>query len=452
MKRSIVVAAVLGVLTAGWVCAQEKADDGRTAAWLTYGGDIRIRQAHFDEIPIVADPPGVTRGGENHFFRFRTRLWSQLDVDPSVHIYGRICNEFRDYIDPDNTAMDAMDEIVLDNLYLDLVGLFGDKIDLRVGRQDLIYGTGKLVLEGTPKDGSRTIYMDAARLRWRAAEKTSIDLFGIYNQAENQLVVHSQDRDLTGYDAGFNDGTESGGGLYVTNKDIERMPFEVYYLFKDESDWVNKVGTNQPGVEVHTAGFRLMPSTADQKLSASIELAAQQGEMDDGVDQEAYMVDAVGKIAAPAIAASAKFSAGYYMITGDDPETADKDEGWNPLWSRFPQYSELYVYAFDAEAAGRWSNVTLPHVGFEVGDPKKLGTKVLLGYMLAGEDDGPGDGKTRGWLGTVRTDFTIPISEKLLTKNGRLFGHLLAEVFSPEDYYNVDDLAHFVRWEISYQF
>ncbi len=41
---------------------------------LRWGGDIRIREEMFDNIPIKADPPGVTRGGMNDFFRFRTRL------------------------------------------------------------------------------------------------------------------------------------------------------------------------------------------------------------------------------------------------------------------------------------------------------------------------------------------------------------------------------------------
>jgi hypothetical protein len=34
---------------------------------------------------------------------------------------------------------------------------------IKLGRQDLIFGHGWLVLEGTPLDGSRSIYFDAAR-------------------------------------------------------------------------------------------------------------------------------------------------------------------------------------------------------------------------------------------------------------------------------------------------
>ena len=40
-----------------------------------FGGDLRIRQEAFDHIPILADPPGVTRGGENNAFRIRPRIW-----------------------------------------------------------------------------------------------------------------------------------------------------------------------------------------------------------------------------------------------------------------------------------------------------------------------------------------------------------------------------------------
>ena len=132
------------------------------------GADERIRQEYFDHIPISKDPPGVTRGGENDYFRFRTRAWVEGDVLPGVTLRARIVNETRAWVYPDmskslqRSTYNWPDEWVFDNLYVNWT-LLDDKVAFRVGRQELIYGTGKVILEGTPKDGSRTIYFTAAK-------------------------------------------------------------------------------------------------------------------------------------------------------------------------------------------------------------------------------------------------------------------------------------------------
>lgn len=416
----------------------------------TAGGDIRIRQVHLDNIPIIADPPGVTRGGENHFFRFRTRLWASVDPAENITVKGRVVNEFRHYEEPENGSWDALDELIVDQLYIDLNNLFDGKVDVRAGRQDLIYGTGKVILEGTPKDGSRTIYHDAVRVRYRPCEKTTVDILGIHNEPENELAIHSMDRDLTGWDPAYNDATESGGGVYIKNKDAVGMPVELYYLYKNESDWVNRGGAMVDGRNVHTVGARVTPKLADA-VDANIEAAYQFGEKLDAAetDVEGYMVDATLNVHLPILEdAKPCVGAGVYMLSGDDPGTPE-DEGWDPLWARWPQYSELYIYAFDADGAGRWSNVLMPHIDLTLmlGGVKVRG---MAAYMMANEDNGPGPGDERGVLLTARADFTL--AKGLLCDKDKLFAHVTGEYLEPGDYYNVDDAAHFLRWELSYAF
>ncbi len=272
-------------LLAGWTAAGSEPLALRTTADVEWGGDIRIRQVMFDDILIVADPPGVTRGGRNHFFRFLTRIWTQWDFTEQVTLYSRVVNEWRHYEKGSDPNWDWPDEAIVDALYLDLNGLLDGRLDARLGRQDLIYGTGKLILEGTPKDGSRTIYHDAIRLRLHAPASTTVDLLGIYNQPENQLAIGSENRDLTGNDPAFNDMTESGGGVYLMNDHLAGLPFEAYYLYKRESSWIDRAGTNQPGRNVHTVGTRWMPET-EFGLSANIEVARQFGETGAGADLE----------------------------------------------------------------------------------------------------------------------------------------------------------------------
>jgi len=72
--------------------------------------------------------------------------------------------------------------------------------------------------------------------------------------------------------------------------------------------------------------------------------------------------------------------------------------------------------------------------------------------MNADEADGlgGGDGDLRGWLGTIRYDF--PLAKKIFGKRGELFGHVMAEMLDPGDYYSSDKVAYFLRWEVNARF
>ena len=318
------------VLVSGAALAQQaEAPKTPDFAW---GADVRIREEAFDEIPFLADPPGITRGGENNYFRFRSRLWGSAAWDP-VSVHGRLTSEFRHYLEPDApSAWDWPDEVVVDQLYFNLKGLVDGAMDLRVGRQDMLFGAGRVLLEGTPKDGSRTIYFDAARLTWRPNEQAAIDLIGIYNQAETGLDIGPLDRDNTGFDKYSNDLTESGGGVYAAFKNLPELPFECYYLFKDESDWDSfDPGTppqpvKRPGRKTHTFGTRLLPKLTSQ-IGFEIEGAAQIGETDDDRDVGGYLGygGAIWTLPVEIAKARPTLTAGIYYLSGDDPGSADKD-------------------------------------------------------------------------------------------------------------------------------
>ena len=432
-------------------------EDAPKAPALAWGADLRIREEAFDDIPILADPPGITRGGGNNYFRIRSRLWGSATGD-AITLYGRLVNEFREYLEPDaSSAWDWPDELVVDQLYLDLKGLADGTFDVRIGRQDMRLGAGRILLEGTPKDGSRTLYFDAARVTWHLDGMATLDAFGIYNQARSYLDIGPLDRDNTGFDKYYNDLTESGGGLYATLKRLPRMPVECYYIFKDESAWNSFASGDPPqpvkqlGRQTHTIGTRLLPGLNAQ-IGFEFEGAAQFGETDDKRDISGYLGYGAAIWTLPVEIAKARptLTAGLYYLSGDDSGTADKDEGWNPLWSRYPQFSELYIYAFDAEKAGYWSNVLYPSLSAAIKFSYFHKLSLSAGVMYAPEENGPGDGNRRGNLYTARYDF--PIADGLLAKSDRMYGHLLAECLDPGDYYKVDHTAYFLRWELVYSF
>ena len=420
------------------------------------GGDLRIRQEFIDNIP---NGPGAKY---NNYFRIRPRIWGEAKYE-NFRLYTRLTDEFREYIAPSSRdAAETPDELVVDNLYFDANDLFDGWLDLRVGRQDLVYGAGRIILDGTPGDGSRTIYMDAikASINFDAEKKNVLDILAIYNQSDNELSMGGlegvSDRQLTLMNGGEKNMDEYGGGLYFKSKELDEMPFELYWIFKRETK-ADYRGTKRAGRSFHTFGLRLMPKYS-ATISGEFEGAAQSGEIDGGASCHGYMAYGALKYT-PDVEWKMRpfFKTGLYYLSGDtdrDRNGAHGDSGWNPVWGRWPQPSELYVLEFK-DGIGYWTNLIYPHVetGFNISRKHKF--LATAGPMYADRRDnrGGGNGDQYGWLGTACYDF--PIMTDVFgrdDKRGNVTGRLQAEVLDPGDYYDSSSVAYFLRWQIMASF
>ena len=397
-----------------------------------WGGDFRFRTVYFDHIPygdptLVAGPEA--RGGANSFQRYRTRVFGEYHPNDNLYFRGRLVNEFRTVQKPDGPYnWSAFDETVIDNFFVDYKH---DMFDVRIGRQDMIYGTGKLILDGTPKDGSRTIYFDAAKVSYKGIDNTTVDFLAMYTRAHDPLAIHTQDRDIVGLGGGDAfDGAEAGGAVYIKNKSSETLPWEAYWIIKTEQQFLDD--------EINTVGTRLMPKLNDA-IDGNLELAYQSSP-----DTSEYMIDALVSWHIQGMEdQKACLGVGWYHLSED----------WNPVFARWPQYSELYVYSYDTTGAGQWNNVSMPHVDFSISPMKNLKSDLLLGYMFAPEDNGPGNSNVRGLLFTWWNKFTI--KEQLFSQRDKLTGHVLFELMQPGAYYTAaqrDNTATFLRFELNYAF
>ena len=423
------------------------------------GADLRVRQEVLGNMPE----------GNNKFFpnqnyiRYRPRVWGQVKNE-DFKLYMRVTDEMRSYSKPNVNSYRWPDEAFLDNLYLDLYNLFDGHLDIRAGRQDFYgangptYGAGRVLLDGTPNDGSRTVFMDAIKATVKFDAKNSLDLLAIYNSPENQLNFGHSAGLAPGLDerqinCGVNE-TEWGGGLYFRSKEFAEVPFELYYLYKRETKSktprTNMVQSD--GRDTHTWGARVMPKITDT-VSAEFEGAVQAGQKDSGPSTSGYMGYA-GLTYKPVVNSTAKpyLTGACYYLSGDKEQGAGKeDSAWDPLWARWPQFSELYVYN-TIYGIGYWSNLIYPHI--DAGVDFSPGHKVSssLGPMYTAVEDGlgGGDGNLRGWLGMIRYDF--PLVKNIFGKRGELFGHVTAEVLDPGDYYTSDQWAYFLRWEVNARF
>ena len=431
------------------------------------GGDLAVRQEIIENLPKLN---GALWPDQN-WMRVRTRVWGEVKNE-DFKLYTRFTDEFREMFDPRwSKSSQAPDEVIVDNLYFDLYNLFNDRVDLRVGRQDFFgpngpsYGAGRVLCDGTPFDGSRTVFMDAIKATVKFDEKNTLDLLAIYNNPDTEMSwghptkadgSEYKERPLTSIDPRSTDLTESGGGAYFRSKEFDALPFELYYLFKRES----KANINTPGPgsvdlqgrKVHTVGARVLPKLTET-LSAEFEGAAQAGEKDGGNSTAGYMGYA-GLTYKPLVDSTAKpyFTGSLYYLSGDKDRGADdNDTAWDPLWARWPQFSEMYVYNFNY-GAGYWSNLLYPSVETGVGFAPGHKVYASAGPMYAAvEDDlGGGNGDLYGWLGVARYDF--PLWKKIFGKRGELFGHVMVEVLDPGDYYTSDKWAYFLRWQVTARF
>ncbi|MEI6647192.1 MAG: alginate export family protein [bacterium] len=445
--------------------------EGQALSW-DAGGDFRIRQEMYDNLPRFA-----TQSHNESYFRMRARLWGKVENEDFT-IYGRLADEFREYVTaaPRATgpAWNPRDyartpgEVILDNLYLDARDLLWDRVDLRIGRQDLMYGAGRMIFEGTPMDGSRTFFFDAVKAVVKVTEKNTVDVLGFYNSpftfgagnpnprgGGESLPLNSIETWSTGM-------AEWGGALYFKSKEVKQFPFEVYYIYAERSNYELFNGTDKQGRWINTVGLRLMPKITEE-FSAEFEGAAQYGQKESGAEVGGHMAY-LGLTYAPTLellgTAKPYATLATLYLSGDPDKKrgtyntgdTEDDRSWDPLWSRYTYFlSEMYAYQ-SYYGLCYWSNMIYPNL--EVGSkwPNKHSVFTSFGPMYAAVEDGVGggDGALYGYFWRARYDF--PLWSKIFGKRGNIFGHVTLEALEPGDYSATDKLAYFARWEVSFAF
>ena len=458
MKRSLSISLLVGLALAvvAGVRADEVLEDQESL--FSGGGSFTFKYYNYVSTPRRL-PPGVppTRT-RHHTLRLQSYLWGQLrESEDTFALYGKLAHEVWHQFRPAGKApFNWPDEVVVDQLYLDIPQLFSPALSLRVGRQDLAYGSGRLLADGTPGDQSRTGFFDAVKLQITFDEQNQVDLLGIYNTPKAGLALGNRDRHLTGFNPFDNDLTESGGGIYARLLQQQAVPLDLYYLLKVESRWLNRrPGSDEvvreAGRKTHTVGARLLPRIS-QNVTAELEGAWQFGSIDNGGSIRAFMLYGGVDFVLPTeiYGVTPWIRPAVYFLSGDRQSTA-RDEGWNPIWSRYPQLSDLYIGSFGADKGGYWSNLIYPHLRLTLPFATRHDLSISAGTLLAHEKDGPADGGRRGDLYSVT--YRVPLAKSLWLESDSLAARVFLEMFDPGSYYH--EAAHksyFIRCDLSYAF
>mgnify|MGYP006292361155 CR=1 FL=1 len=430
---------------------------------LEMGMDFRFRTIYAQNIDTLNDG-AVDSSGRNRsmwdFQRYRTRWWTKWMMSDNVDLNTRLVWEFRTWHLPARKPQDTdFDEALLDKLNFVVRDFLGMPVTAKIGRQDLIFGKGWLVLDGTPLDGSRTIFTDAARFTfdWKE-ESTTVDLVYIHQNSRADKWLHPiNDREnaLTEQD-------ENGAILYYTNKANKKANVELYFMYKNDNP-VDYTPRNFPTMwsqkaEIFTYGGALS-GDLDENWNYRVEGALQKGTHDPtpATAGTSRHITAYGANALLTYFTrdeqDTSYHVGYEYNSGDDPSSSDYGQ-FDPLWAEWPRWSELYIYTYSRETMiAESTNLHRFNIGHKFKPCEKWQICTDYHYLLADENTTTGSSsfmisphsKFRGQL------FTLWLNYKM---NPQLYGHILGEYLIPGSYYDQSNRNHayFLRFNIEYRF
>lgn len=436
------------------------------------GASVRLRQEIWDNVVSL----GTARDAQpdRNFFRLRIQLWDNVKFNDNLRFYLRLATEPKYYTGPFRLTLDDgknrkrfdQDEVIVDNLYIDIKKPFDLPVSFRIGRQDFLgadmYGEGFLILDGTPGDGSRTFYFNAVKASVLIADGHTVDLVYVsdpktdqylpslhpayYDRADRGRLYINHKKRLTA-------SNEQGFWIYGRNKVSEWLNIEPYYIYKKEDEYI--------GIDekyINTFGMRAVFKLSDFSLRG--ELARQIGKY----TASGNSIRGLGGY----IFAGYEFKncpvkpyleAGYVYLSGDKTDTT-KDEGFNPLFSRAPQWNELLIYTLIPETAGKggpipgyWTNIKALVTKLKLNPTKDLGITLSYQHLWADEKTNITSGTYKDMFsnsGKNRGDLWAIIGTYKFTKN--LDGMLQVEYFEPGDFYSDKAKnATFIRWQLQYK-
>lgn len=353
------------------------------------------------------------------YLRNRTSL--MLQVFPSLHweVAAKLTNELRYYFVPETKGMN-WDEVFFDLLYVKCDSLGGRPVTVTLGRQNIGLGEGFLVMDGGPLDGSRSAYFNAFNINWQFKPKSSLTLIYANQPEQDDLlpIIHDQNKALV-------EQSEQAFIAYYSSH-LKSTALQVYAMRKN----IDATSTKRSASVNCVGSYVQAPVTF--RLTVTGELAAQIGKRA-GADQRAYggYAYAEYKTGWP-VHFPKTFTLGALYLSGDNP-TTDKYEGWEPMFGRWPKWSDLYIYTLVRETgAAYWTNLASIFAKTSIVVVPDLTLSFDLYHLLAPQKANPetsfpgGRGKDRGNLFIGKLTYQM---------NKHVSGHVLWENFNPGNYY-----------------
>jgi hypothetical protein len=427
---------------------------------------------------------------DHHYWyeRYRTRWSTKWTLDENVSFNTRLVWEWRtwqqpetknQYINPRGTNAHVTDfnpdEALFDWFNVNIRNLAGLPLTATIGRQDLAFGVGWLILDATPLDGSRTVgAFDAARITydWTDAA-TKVDAVYVNNYPESDRWL----KPINDQYRGMMEQEEQAAILYFTNTSLKPTQLEGYFIYKQDRPLpAGKTLTNFPAIwaesgEVYTFGAAvsgLVASHWKYRAEGAFETGRKAGDLPAGLPNSSpYGTPQDLRAFGTLDTVEYQFKdphdnathVTYEYDSGDDPSTKNRDERFDLLWGRWPRWSELFIFGYANETRiGDMTNLERLNLGHRInlakqwqltGDYHALWADQNSGAVTAGTPTKgiylSSDKKFRGSL------YATTLKYKM---NDQLSAYALFEYFVPGSYYVApsNDDAWFFRFNFEYVF
>ncbi len=353
------------------------------------------------------------------YLRNRTSFMIQFIPENRVALTARLTNEFRYYMVPE-TKKFTFDELFFDLLNLKIDSAGGYPIDLIIGRQNINLGEGFLVMDGGPLDGSRSIYFNAALASWNISSKSKLSLIYTNQPKEDNIlpIINKQHKQLV------DQHEEAWIAYYTSSRDKGKI--DMYFIWRiHKAAYARAKSTNMfcPGFRIQTPIVGSLSATGE----AAVQFGNWGGDTRRALGGYLYTEYQTGwpKLFPKAI------TIGGIFLSGDDRSTGE-DEGWDPIFGRWPKWSDSYIYTLTREkGVAYWSNLASVFVKTSLEVIPDLTLSFGYHHLMSPENGDSsafpgGKGKDRGDL------FIGKLAYKM---NAHLSGHVLWESFNPGSYY-----------------
>jgi hypothetical protein len=457
------------------------------APWLHMGFDTRFRIEAGENMQTLNEAAAT-----DHTYlyeRYRSRWWTNWTLNEDISLNTRLVWETRtwqypetryQYTNPGGTTPPSHenpyvtdfnpDEALFDWFNVTLRNIGGMPLTATVGRQDMMFGVGWLVLDASPLDGSRTIGMfDAARFTYDWADaQTKVDAIYANNSPESDRWLNP----INDQNRGLMEDEEQAAILYLTNTSWKPIQLEGFFIYKQDTP-LDHVLSNYPYIwseegETYTFGAAISGTRGDHwkyRAEGAYQTGRKAGDLPSSRPVRAVSdlgetndVQAFGTLDTLEYLFKDPHNNAthltYEYASGDDPST-DNDERFDLLWGRWPRWSELFIFTYANETRiGDATNLHRLNVGHRVsltkqwtvtGDYHALWADENSGALIPAAIKVSSDDKFRGSL--LATSLRYKYSDQLS-------GYGLLEYLAPGSYYVApsDDNAWFFRFNVEYVF
>ncbi len=406
----------------------------------------RSRIVYWDNAISLSD----TANAERAFTRHRTSAGVNIDTSPHLTFQVKLTNEFRLHSKPTQSGWEP-NEIVFDQLYAKIVRPINLPLTLTIGRQNIILGEGFVILEGHPLDGSRTIYFNAIRMDFDISKSSKLTTFYSKQRELDRELPRINDRHQY-----LTEQPEDAFCLYFTHT-FKPFTLEHYYIYKK----LNNGALTDNSSDISTTGIRTFIPLS-KVISITSEFAHQWGTTIDstlpiiGVRRNHKRNAYAGyfymtfKPRIPLEGISLSIAPGMFYYSGDNPWTHGWT-GWEPVFARWPKWSESYIYAqLNEQGVAYWTNIQSFFLKTKVGLPSNSTLIVDYHHLRAPEKRKPRFSSSI-ITGTSNKRGDLIITQIKMKYSDHWSGHFLWEWFIPDHFYQTGaDRYNWIRFELMY--